>query len=252
LPAQDHRYAVLYLNGAYWGIYNLREAHSETHYAQHYGVDESTVIESKGSWGHNTPAEAVADFILTHDMRDADNYAYAQEHLDLESIIGWCILEAYSGNFDANSPNMRFYWTEADQKLHYALVDLDLGMFSYGGFEIPFSNDYEYQRLAAALMENEDFRGRLLGRLKELLQGPLSEAEIHRQIDALAQELRPETARDMERWRNRPYDWESMVKTLHEFVDYGGGRTKMLLKSLKYLRTVNSKLLEETFGDMLK
>lgn len=252
LPAQDHRYAVLYLNGAYWGIYNLREAHSETHYAQHYGVDETTVTESKGSWGHNTPAEAVADFILTHDMRDAENYAYAQEHLDLESIIGWCILEAYSGNFDANSPNMRFYWTEADQKLHYALVDLDLGMFSYGGFEIPFSNDYEYQRLAAALMENEDFRGRLLGRLKELLQGPLSEAEIHRQIDALAQELRPETARDMERWRNRPHDWESMVETLHEFVDYGGGRTKMLLKSLKYLRTVNSKLLEETFGDMLK
>ncbi|MBQ9249323.1 MAG: CotH kinase family protein [Oscillospiraceae bacterium] len=252
LPAQDHRYAVLYLNGVYWGIYNLREAHSETHYAQHYGVDETTVTESKGSWGHNTPAEAVADFILTHDMREPENYAYAEEHLDLESIIGWCILEAYSGNFDANSPNMRFYWTAEDQKLHYALVDLDLGMFSYGGFEIPFSTDYEYQRLAAALMENETFRDRLLTRLGELLRGPLSEAEIHKQIDNLAEQLRPETARDMERWRNKSQDWESMVETLHEFVDYDGGRTGMLLKSLKYLRFINSRVLESYFGDLMQ
>ena len=251
LPAQDHRYAVLYLNGEYWGIYNLREAHSETHYAQHYGVDENTVTESKGTWGHNNQAEAVADFILTHDMRETENYAYAEEHLDLESIIGWCILEAYSGNFDANSPNMRFYWTAEDQKLHYALVDLDLGMFSYGGFEIPFSTDYEYQRLAAALMENETFRDRLLTRLGELLRGPLSEAEIHKQIDTLAEELRPETARDMERWHNKPGDWESMVETLHEFVDYDGGRSGMLLKSLKYLRFIDSRVLEEYFGDLM-
>ena len=252
LPAQNHRYAVLYLNGVYWGIYNLREAHSETHYAQHYGVDETTVTESKGTWGHNTPAEEVADFVLSHDMRDPENYAYAEEHLDLESIIGWCILEAYSGNFDANSPNMRFYWTEEDQKLHYALVDLDLGMYSYDGFEIPFSTDYAYQRLASALMENETFRDRLLTRLGELLRGPLSEAEIHRQIDALAEELRPETARDMERWRSKQQDWESMVEVLHEFVDYNGGRSKMLLKSLKYLRWIGSRTLEEYYADLLK
>ena len=252
LPAQDHRYAVLYLNGEYWGIYNLREAHSETHYAQHYGVAEETVTESKGSWVHRSPAEEAADFVLNHDMRDADNYAFAREHLDLDSIIGWCILEAYSGNFDANSPNMRFYWTETDQKLHYALVDLDLGMFSYGGFEIPFSYEYEYQRLAAALMENEDFRDRFLTRLGELLRGPLSETEIHKQIDALAEELRPETARDMERWRNKPEDWESMVEDLHAFVDYDGGRSRKLLQSLKTLPMIDSKLLETYYGDLMK
>ncbi|MBR1456658.1 MAG: CotH kinase family protein [Oscillospiraceae bacterium] len=249
LPCQDHRYAVLYLNGEYWGIYNLREAHSETHYAQHYGCDEAQVTQTKKIWEHNSMAEEVADFALTADLSDPENFAWLEQHLDLDSVVGWCVLEAYSGNFDANSPNMRFYWTEDDQKLHFALVDLDLGMFSYNAFEIPFANEYEYERLAEALMDNDAFFDAFLRRLGELLRGPLSDEAVHARIDELADELRAETPRDMLRWNNRPHDWESMVRVMHEFIDYNGGRAYMVIKSLKTLRRVDSRTLSEYFPD---
>ena len=249
LPAQDHRYGVLYLNGVYWGVYNMREAHSETHFAQHYGVDESRVLQSKGSWGHEVPAEEVTDYLLNADLAEEEAYACAEAHLDLESIIGWCILEAYSGNFDANSPNMRFYWDGTNQRLHYALVDLDLGMFSYEGFDIPFADGYAYERLAMKLMDNEAFRTRLFTRLGELLRGPMSQEQMHRRIDALAEQLRPEMERDMLRWGNKPQDWESMLRVLHEFVEFGEGRSRELIKSLRILSFITSQDLAEHFAD---
>ena len=49
LPTQAHRYCVLYLNGRYWGLYALREAHSPEHYARHYGYDPESVIMIQGA-----------------------------------------------------------------------------------------------------------------------------------------------------------------------------------------------------------
>ncbi|MBO5556785.1 MAG: CotH kinase family protein, partial [Oscillospiraceae bacterium] len=99
LPAQDHKYAVLYINGQYWGIYNIREAHSEAHYARHYGYAIDSVSHWKKIWGHHTQAEEVCNFILNNDMRIPENYAFACQHINLDSVIGWSILQAYCSNF---------------------------------------------------------------------------------------------------------------------------------------------------------
>ena len=111
------RYAVLYLNGSYWGVYNIREAHSPTHYAEHYGYDVETVSQWKGSWPQESEFEEVYRYALNHDLSVEEHYAYVAQHVNIESVIGWCIMQVYSGNIDFNSPNMRFYYSTEDQML---------------------------------------------------------------------------------------------------------------------------------------
>ena len=249
LPAQDHKYAVLYINGRYWGVYNIREAHSEEHYARHYGYAVDSVSHWKKIWGHNTPAEEVCDFVLNNDMRDEDNYAYAAAHINLDSVIGWSILQAYCGNFDCNSPNMRFYWSDEDQMLRYALVDLDLGMYSLETWEIPFQFGYEYNRLAEQLMQNPDFRERLCRKLKQVLDGPMSDEAVLSRIDALADELRPEIGRDLERWEGGRNEWEALVQDTKNFVNaVEGGRAAYMIESLHLQNYLTRAELELYFG----
>lgn len=208
LSTQAYRYAVLYINGEYWGIYALREAHSPEHFARHYGYDEDKVLMWKGKWDENSEAAEFCRFVMNNDMSDAENYRYASEHLDIDSIIAWGVIEAYSGNIDINSPNMRFYYTEEDQKLHYALVDLDLGLFMHGRFGLATENGYAFNRLISALLDNQDFRRLVLEKTSEYLSGPLAQDNAFAVMDKLADELRPELERDGALWGYTPKQWE--------------------------------------------
>ena len=81
MPSLDHRYAVLYINGQYWGLYSIREAHSAVHYANHYGYDADSVTVWKGLWDRGSETAKVCNFALYHDLRDDENYDYVAAHL---------------------------------------------------------------------------------------------------------------------------------------------------------------------------
>ncbi len=224
LPVQDARYAVLYLNGSYWGVYNIREAHSPTHYAEHYGYDVETVSQWKGSWPQESEFEEVYRYAVNHDLSVEEHYAYVAQHVNVESVIGWCIMQVYSGNIDFNSPNMRFYYSTEDQMLRYALVDLDLGMFDYGSFAAIFGFGYSYNTLAWRLMLNQGFRCELMTRLGEAIRGPLADDNVIAMIDSLENVLRPEMERDCERWGGTMYFWENLVDHLRDYIHMNKGR----------------------------
>ena len=249
LPAQDYKYSVLYINGQYWGVYNIREAHSTTHYAEHYGYDEETVTQWKEKWDGAGPMAEILSFALSHNLANEENYAKVAERLHLDSIIGWTIMEAYTGNFDSNPPNMRFYYSTADGKMAYALADLDLGMFSYDIFDVPLHGSvvdgsrysYGFNKIANKLMENKGYQLRMAEQLSKALTGPMSNENVLALIDELADQLRPEIARDRVRWAQGNPDadtvdyWEhgyQMVDSLKQYVERRG--TKVMINSFIY------------------
>ncbi len=249
LPAEDYRYSVLYINGQYRGIYNIREAHSETHYAQHYGYDESTVSHWQGEWPNKSFVDEVYEYAVNHDLRIGENYRYVSRYVNIDSVIGWCIIQVYSGNFDFNSPNMRFYFSTEDQQLRYALVDLDLGMFDVGSFGTIFTFGYDYNNLAWALMKNESFRLEFIRQLKNALDGPLSDENALALIDELADQLRPEVERDHAMWGGSLKSWERMVEHLREYIGTAPGRAAYTENALRYSGFVNRDEIDRYFSD---
>ena len=247
LPAQDHRYAALYINGRYWGLYNLREAHSEEQFAARYGV---SAVQWREKWPTDSVAEEVFQFAMSHDLSDPAAYEEVAAHICLESVIAWLILQDYSGNFDFNSPNMRFYW--AEEKLWYALVDLDLGLYQYGS--LPALTDrgyYAYNRLAGALLKNVDFREALCRAFNAALCGELSDEKMLERIDCFADEIRPEITREKARWGGKPADWEAMVQELRDRITYGKGYAATVVKNLvttKAIPSTEAKVYFPTFN----
>lgn len=253
LSAQGYRFSVLYINGEYWGIYALREAHSAEHFARHYGYDPDKVLMWQGAWGDKSEIAAIAKFAMYNDMSDADNFHYVAEHMDLDSIATWCIIESFSGNIDINSPNMRFYYSEEDQKLHYALVDLDLGLFIQGPFSLSLETGYAYNILAARLLNNGEFRQLMIEKLSQYLSGPLSRDNAFAVMDRLAAELRPEIARDGAKWGYTLDQWERELQNYLYGVIGGYGRgdyCQQFARSAKDCLGMSSAEYEQYFGDL--
>ncbi len=266
LPAQDYKYAVLYINGEYWGVYNIREAHSDEHYAYHYGYDPDTVTQWKEIWDKTGPMGDICRFALNHNLANDENYQQVAEHINVDSVIGWTILQAWCSNHDCNPPNMRFYYSTEDDMMRYALVDLDLGMFEYDVFDVPLNGSvvdgyryaYAFNDLARHLMDNKQYQLRMAEQLSAALHGPMSDEAVLQLIDELADQLRPEIQRDRERWAkggdgDTVEFWEhgfQMVDYLRDYVTRKNGRAATMIKSFLSHSNLSKDEIEEYFGDL--
>ena len=252
LPSQDHRYAALYINGQYWGLYNIREAHSEEHYANHYGYDVDKVTHWHEKWDKPSTVEDIYQYALTHDLSQQEEFDHVAEHLNLDSIIAWLILQDYGGNMDFNSPNMRFYWSEEDQLLRYALVDLDLSLFTAGNMpSLTYRGYYAYNKLAGALMKNEGFRRDLCIRLNTVLSGPMSDENVLLMIDRFADEMRPEIEREKVRWGGRVAEWDHLVDEIRRFITKNNGQAKNMVRFLTTSGAISTTEAEEYLSDFV-
>ena len=266
LPAQDYKYAVLYINGRYWGVYNIREAHSDEHYAYHYGYDPDTVTQWKEVWDKTGPMGDICRFALNNNMANDANYEKVAERINVDSVIGWVILQAWCSNHDCNPPNARFYYSTEDEKMSYALVDLDLGMFEYDLFDVPLKGSvvdgsrysYAFNALARKLMENKQFQLRMAEQLSAALHGPMADENVLEMINAMADEIRPEIARDRQRWAkggegDTAEFWEhgfQMVDYLRDYVTRKNGRAKQLISSFLSHSSLSAEEIEKYFGDI--
>ncbi len=262
LPVQDYKYSVLYINGRYWGVYNIREAHSAAHYARHYGYDEDTVTQWKEAWPGDSPIGEIYRFALNHSLKSDTYYEQVAARINVDSVIGWTVMQAYSGNVDFYPPNTRFYYSTQDGQMRYALVDLDLAMFAYDMFDPPLHFGYAYNTLANRLLQNRQYQLRMAELLSEALRGPMSDESVLALIDKLAAELRPEIERDRQRWArgNARLDslegWETKwddgsLPWLRDFVTRKGGRAYLIMNSFVNHSNLTKEEIEQYFGDIV-
>lgn len=253
LPTQDYRYTILYINGEYWGIYALREAHSPEHFANHYGYDADQVDMYKEKWELKGEFDAVYQYILYNNMADDAAYEYVTGFLDMDALVTWCIIESFSGNIDINSPNVRFYYSYQDHKLHYALVDLDLGLYEHGLFTQSIVRGYDFSNVPLYLCNNQQFRTLMMEKLSEYLHGPLSEENTMHQIDLLAAEIRDEVPRDAAAFGYTPSQWElELQHYMYDFFDnYGYGNYDLeFVNSAKSILRMSEEDYYRLFGDL--
>ena len=251
LLAQDYKYTVLYINGRYWGVYAYREAHSADSFANHYGYDPATVVQYKESWPYGSAVNELYNFIIYNNMADDANYEYVTQHIDIDSVIGWSIIQAYMGNMDNNPPNFRMYYSSADDCSRFALVDLDLGMFKYSiMFDTAFNSGYAYSSIPSCLLANAQFRERFLTALSECLNGEMSNDSANALLDELAAQIRPEMERECERWGYTVDLWERMVGTLHEYINNYGGRARCLANAVTGYISMSDDEWNSYFGNI--
>lgn len=203
---------VVYLNGQYWGHYNLRERISRYFVAQHEGIameqaDDMTILEgnSKPYWGSN---EEYRELIRTAKTlspgSNPDDLQYLLDHIDVDNYFDYMIFEAFFANTDTG--NIRYYKIPGE-KWRWILFDLDYGLFNSQANGIRnilnpkgtgVGNQFD-NTLIVKLMENAQMRDKFLRRFGEIFQ-QLTTQVMLTQIDACYDLLAPEMNMHFERW----------------------------------------------------
>ena len=136
LDYQEFRQAVLFINGNYWGIYNIREKINEHYIDNHHNInfEDLDIIEnSYGTWanyGNTDEWHSMRNFLIQNDMTQENNYFVADSLIDMDSWINYLVLELYAGNNDWIGGNYKRWYTP-ESKWRFILQDLDAGFNQY-------------------------------------------------------------------------------------------------------------------------
>ena len=135
LMYQDSRPVVVYINGEYWGHYNLREKVNKHSIAQWEGVTDKALIdqidvlegmarEDQIQNGSSEDWLALRAYVKEHDLNDPTHLQYVTDRLDVDNFFTWVSLQLVFRNADLE--NVRMYRVP-DGKWKYVLYDLDGG-----------------------------------------------------------------------------------------------------------------------------
>ena len=108
------RFVHVYLNGMYWGIYNVQERPAAPFLEEYFGGDKDTdwdVINSGSAIDGNTAAwnQALRD---SSRVRTQEEYEAFQQQVDVLNLADYMLLNFYIGNTDWDGHN----WIAAKQK----------------------------------------------------------------------------------------------------------------------------------------
>ncbi|NNE29637.1 MAG: hypothetical protein HKN16_08370, partial [Saprospiraceae bacterium] len=112
LENQDHRPCHVYLNGQYWGIYNIREKINRYYLADHHDVDKDSmdIVEHKYTVkrGGRRHYLKLLRYLAKNDISQSEHFAHVSRQMDVENFMDYQIAQIFVDNRDAGG-NVR-YW----------------------------------------------------------------------------------------------------------------------------------------------
>ena len=241
---QAYRQAVLYINGQYWGIYNLRERINNHFIYYNHGVDPDRVDLLQGNgWvrtGSDQHYREMLAFVRSNDLSDPDNYAHMATMMDIDNYIDYWVAQIYFAQTDM--ANIRFWREQSDDgKWRWITFDLDWGFWE--GNHV--NNTLSYATLPGGtgpwrnlntdlingLMRNPDFRNRFVERSAYHLNNTFKTERVLNRIDELASNIEPEMPRHLERWGGSMANWQRQINVLRTFAELRQGHVLNHIKN---------------------
>ncbi len=204
--APQGRWVALYLNGAYWGLYNLTERIDDTFLATHFDASEWYINSASGE---QAPGSAhrwnrFVDWLTRTDLRAAAQYEQAAQQLDIENFTGYVLLNIWARNTDWPHRN----WivarsrTGPDTRWRFFVWDAEWTFeIEEHTFERVVTGDTQLGQILASLLQNAQYRAYFASQAERQLAGALNTAAVRERLDALAAELRPDIVAEATRWR---------------------------------------------------
>ena len=132
---QRSRQVVVFYNGKYFGIHDMRERFNKNYVESNYGIDASTVnmvkhLTEKVTASNGTPDDYIAllDYAAANDFsgENNDKYEFIKTMMDVGNFADYMAAEMYIHNGDWPNNNVRA-WRTPDQTWKFMIYDLDHG-----------------------------------------------------------------------------------------------------------------------------
>ncbi|MBN2534790.1 MAG: CotH kinase family protein [Spirochaetales bacterium] len=231
---QKYRPCVVFINGRYWGIHNIREKLNAGYLYTNYGLDKTEVDLIKG-WGEvqagsRQDYDTMMGYIRNNNLGEEKHYRRICEQIDIDNYMNYYLSEIYFGNTDWPANNNK-WWRSAslDNKWRWIIYDTDGGFGSWGqGSDLNMltlateENGPEWPNppwstlMLRKMLENRTFRTQFINRAATLLNTNFRPDVVIGKIGTMVDVIRPEIPRDFIRWNSPVSNWEeriAMMKT---------------------------------------
>ena len=244
---QRGRPSVVFYNGEYYGIHNIREKSNEYYFETHYGYDPEEIdllkADNAVTSGAAVDYVALANWLESHQLDSEENYAYLSSLIDVDNFLNYVHTEIYANNRDWPGNNLKKWrCNNPSTPWRWFLYDLDFGFgnshseYTNNIFEFvteengeAWPNGPEYTLLLRRLLENESFKAAFINRMTALLSTNFEPSVVLNRINVMMAEINAEVARDQKRWSLSASHMSNGLKSLQTFASE---RKDVLLKEM--------------------
>ena len=249
LDFQEHNSVATYINGVYWGMYNMREKINEHMLASKHNIDADDITlltnNAEELEGSNAEYRDLMSYIGTTDLSVNANFDYVNQQIDVEEYALYQAANIFFNNTDWPGNNIKF-WKHPAGKWRWIMYDTD---FSFG----PFWNTGNYYEntlnfalepngpfwpnpswstlLFRRLVTNIGFRNRFINRYADELNTRFLSENIKNHIDQIHQKIVPEIDAHYNIWGENPAVATFYVNQMKIFAENRPSFAKSHLKA---------------------
>jgi hypothetical protein len=255
---QYYQPAILFINGEYWGIHNVRDRYDEHYIYARYGIEEMemTILENNSTFKFGNPGGAnhynsMRSFVNSNNLLSDENFTTLSTRMDIESFTDFQIANIYAMNTDWPGNNSLFWrylrngyepgaLNGRDGRWRWMLLDMDFAFglnfnyvpgATYGASHNTLSfalstngpnwpNPPWSTFLLRNLLINVNYKHQFINRFCDLLNTNFKETNVVSVIDSVKNMLQPEMQEHILRWR-RPTilsEWLNNVNVMRVFA----------------------------------
>lgn len=236
LEVQAYRPTVVFINGTYWGLYNMREKLTRHYIAENFGYhkDSINLIEHRKdiNAGSRRSYDAMRIFMRKNNLAIQKNFDYVASIMDVHNFMEYEIIQIYIDNQDAGG-NIKFWQPQTPGgKWRWILYDTDFGLGHYGrqGYK---NNSLEFHTNPngpnwpnppwstlnlRALLQNKTFQKQFVSRFLDRINYTFDSTYILPRLDSFIAHIKPELPRHWKRWKLKTYRWQKEVDRIRNFV----------------------------------
>jgi gliding motility-associated-like protein len=239
---------ILYLNGQYWGVYEIREKVDDHDFTDYYYDQGEFDLQFLKTWGGTwseyggaqaqTDWDALRNFINSNNMAVQANFDYVDSLYNWGSLVDYFICNSYVVCMDWLNWNTA-WWRGLDttgdkQKWRYTLWDMDASFGHYINYtgipdesaqadpcnpeQLPDPGGQGHTEILNALMDNPGFKTYYVNRWIELSNTVFSCDNMIPKLDSLIAILTPEMPAQIAKWGGTMSGWQAAVTDLRTFI----------------------------------
>lgn len=251
LEYSAYRPVILYVNGQYHGLYNLREKKNKDFLRNLHGLGKSEIevfdVNGGEPTGEQPDYREIIQYVRDNDMSKAVHYKWVSDRLEIDNFIDYNIAHSFYANTDWPKANVKV-WRPKGGKYRFLFFDCDRGFikgnvnFNIMGhisgvdqWQLRRKDDKYDERLAKSsilmtkLCDNNEFTKKFAIRYQDLLNTCFTTERLDACIAKSRALIEPDTPDHIGYWKDIKNEatyqftetmaqWEGHIGDCYEFV----------------------------------
>jgi hypothetical protein len=260
-PASRGDFIHLFLNGSYWGLYNLSERYDDDFCDAYLGGGNWDVVKPGADEDNNAVEASIGDieawnqfaaWFKNRDFRIESNYRGLESWVDLDNFIDFYILNIYTQNWDW--PRHNWYAARNRDNGRWSFMPWD-SECTFGGSSSGYTDSmnmwgvisnqtgYPFPSFLNGLKKSESFRSDVASRFAQQFATHLSPDHLLQLLDIRLNRIGSAIPFEADRWGDaRPPDiyglgdWLAAAESMKKFIRNRGATVSAQLKSEGFIR----------------